>query len=603
MNGFKRFWNDLRGWVKGAILAALIGVVGFFAYPHIQKTGLLTRVSGQASTEISGLGAQKTNVATGTEPAPTLTPAYTPAQVRSENAGAWRHLGIAWNGQIGLIYANGGARTARGSIMAQYGLNATLERQDDYGVLQQELLKFAQAYKNGDKDPHMGANSVVIMGDAGPGFMASLQPKLDELGLHAVVIGAPGRSYGEDKCMGPVEWADSSQKAKGGVIAGVLRDGDIHICLAWAQANNVKVNPDSKTWDPDALNFFATNSFTDADQAYIAHTCEDRPVVKNGKGTGQTKNVCVDGTATWTPGDVNVLQSKGGVVSLLSTKENGAQMFSTIIVIKEWARENPATVTNFLKAALDGAATVANDRSKLRQAACASAQVWKEQDCDYWEKYYYGRMEDSRDTGRQVRLGGSQALGLASNLEYFLPAGNSVYDRVYKMFGDLDHKLYPAEMPSFPPSVVDGFFLEKIRDAVGGVGRGSTFGTFTGSESSQVASRSYAINFAAGSATILASSYDDLEAILNNVTVGSNLAIEVNGYTSSEGDDATNQSLSEARARAVRTWLVQHAARGLITDERIRVNGYGESNLVLDSSGAENRTASRRVEIRLLGDN
>jgi OmpA-OmpF porin, OOP family len=582
-------------------LALALPIIGLLWLAYTVKPEWFDRVSGQASQEITGVQVPTANIKVTAE-RPTEKLVYQPSAVRAESAGTWRHLGIAWNGQIGLIFANGGKATAPDSLMAKSGVNLSIERQDNYSIMQAELLKFANAYHGGEKDPTVGVHSVTIMGDAGASFLAGLQPQLDKLDLHAKIIGATGRSYGEDKCMGPAEWMDNPQAAKGGVIAGVLRDGDIHICLIWAQANGLKVNPDEHTWDEDALNFFATDSFQDADKALLGHTCESRPVVKNGIGTGSTKNVCVQGTATWTPGDVNVVQNGGNVVSLLSTRENGAQMFSTIIVIDEWARENPATVTNFLKAALDGSATVASDRTALRKAAEWSALVWGEQDANYWERYFYGRMEDSGTTGRQVRLGGSQALGLASNLEYFLPAGSSVYDRVYMTFGDLDHKLYPDVMPEYPKNVVDTSFLEKIRDAVGSaVGKGAVFGQFTGAENQQVASRSYSINFAVGSATILPSSTPDLEQILSNVTVGSSLAIRVEGHTSSEGEPAANMRLSEARANAVRDWLIQHTPQqGLISRERITVMSFGESNLVL-KNGVEDRAASRRVEIKLLG--
>lgn len=592
---------------KGAYALIALGALGtgLFAWNYSSKhPELFQRFKGEASTKIEGVNIPMLRVSN--EAPVSLRPVYSVAQARAENVGTWRHKGIAWNGQIGLIYANGGANTATGSLMNRYGISMNFERQDDYSALAGELLKFAQAYARGEKDPRVGSHSVIIMGDAGAGFAAGIQPELTKLGLHLVTIGAPGRSFGEDKCMGPPEWFDNPEKAKGGVISGVLRDGDIHICLVWAQANGIKVNPDPKTWDPGALNFYATSSFTEADQAYISNRCESRPVVIDGKPTGKSQRVCVQGTATWTPGDVNVVKSKGGVVTLLSTRENGGQMFSTIFVIKEWARDNPATVTNFLKAALDGSTEVARDRSKLRQAACLSAQVWREQDCAYWERYYDGRVEDVPGTGgRQVRLGGSQALGLASNLQYFLPGpdGQSVYDRVYRTFGDLDRRLYPNEMPEFPRAIVDTFFLEKIRDSVGtAVGQGDVFGRFTGSESQQVAARSYSINFEVGSARILPSSYDDLEQILNNVTVGSGLAIEVNGFASTDGDPGFNQRLSEQRAQAVRDWLVERAARGLITPERVRATGYGAQadRLVCNSSTEDCHRRNRRVEIRLL---
>lgn len=601
MSGFSEKWAELTVFAKVLVIGVPAGALLYGAYT--QKPEWFNPVAGPASQEITGIEVPAGTITATTE-RPTEVMPYTIAQVRAENVGTWRHKGIAWNGQIGMIYANGGRMTAPDSLMQKAGINLDFGRQDDYSMLATDLVKFGEAYAGGDKDPTVGSHSVVIMGDAGAAFLSGLQPQLDKFGLHAKIIGAPGRSLGEDKCMGKPEWFDSPESAKGGIIAGVMRDGDWNICMVWAQANNVKVNPDEKTWDPDALNFYGTSSFTDADKALITGYCEERPIVRNGKRTGDNKRVCVEGTATWTPGDVNVVKNKGGIVSLLSTKENATQMFATIIVIDEWAKENPATVTNMLKATLDGSATVSTDRAALRRAASWSATVWNEQDAAYWEKYYYGYVETVPNTdGRQVRLGGSQALGLASNLQYFLPAGSSIYDSVYRTFGDLSRKLYPDIMPDYPKDVLNTSFLEKIRDTVGSkVGTGAVFGQFTGGENLQVASRSYAIQFAAGSATILPSSQADLNQILSNVTIGSNLAIAIEGYTSSEGDDETNQRLSEARAQAVREWLKKNAPAGLITSARVRVTGMGESNLIMNAAGSEDRIGSRRVSVRLLSE-
>jgi outer membrane protein OmpA-like peptidoglycan-associated protein len=448
------------------------------------------------------------------------------------------------------------------------------------------------------------------MGDGAPGFLAGLQGQLDELGLHAKIIGATGRSLGEDKCMGKPEWADNPQSAKGGIIAAVPRDGDQNVCFLWAKNNNLKINPDGKTWDAEAINFFETDSFNAADTAFISGICEDRRVVKDGKATGETKNVCVEGTATWTPGDVNVyeklqaMNSPKQIVPLLSTRENGTQMFAVIITIDEWAMSHPNTVSNFLQAALNGSAIVANDKAELYKAAGWSAQVWGEKDADYWSTYYYGKLVTTPNSGgRQVYLGGSQALGLESNLQYFTPAGSSVYDRVYQSFGTLYQKLYPDLLPKLPKDIINPFFLQRIASAAGtSADGGAVFGQFSGNENRQVAGRTYAIQFAQGSATILPSSFGELNELLDSVNSGSNLVVSVEGHTSSEGDDGANQALSEARAQAVRNWLIQNAPLASRKDVtgRVKAIGFGEKQLIKGPSGAEDMAASRRVEARML---
>jgi outer membrane protein OmpA-like peptidoglycan-associated protein len=71
--------------------------------------------------------------------------------------------------------------------------------------------------------------------------------------------------------------------------------------------------------------------------------------------------------------------------------------------------------------------------------------------------------------------------------------------------------------------------------------------------------------------------------------------IVVVGHTDSTGGEELNQRLSEARAKAVRTYLVSQG----IEDGRIRSEGLGESQPVADNKGPEGRANNRRVEIIL----
>jgi outer membrane protein OmpA-like peptidoglycan-associated protein len=69
----------------------------------------------------------------------------------------------------------------------------------------------------------------------------------------------------------------------------------------------------------------------------------------------------------------------------------------------------------------------------------------------------------------------------------------------------------------------------------------------------------------------------------------------VEGFADSTGTAAHNQELSEHRAGAVRTALVNLGIGG----ERVGVRGYGESHPVAANDTAEHRQLNRRVEIVL----
>lgn len=582
-----------KGQITLVIFAFLILIGGFLLYAR-SHPNMFHRAAGVASAVPEGLALPGMNDSNDTSAG--AAPVYTPAQARAENTGKLRLEAIAWNAQIGGIFANGGPDTAPGSLMDRAGVSLHWGRQDMYDAQQGGLVKFAQEYASGTKQPTVGNHFVIYMGDASPAYFYGLQAQLAKYNLHAAIIGATGFSRGEDKCMGPPEWAKDPKKALGKMISAVIRDGDFNVCLVWAQINGLKINPDPKTYDPDAINFSATNTFTEADQQYIAGLCETRPVV-GGLGS---KKVCVEGVATWTPGDVEVVEKKGGVVGLLSTKENKTQMAAVIVGIREWMHENPATVTNFLQAALAGGVEVAGDRAKLAQAGVFSAKVWNEQEGPYWVRYYNGIEETDSVTGEKVKLGGSQAIGLASNLQYFLApsGGKSVFGLVYDQFCTMYTRFYPVEQPSCPTDVVDTSFLEKIQSKVGSGGSGSVFESFTGSENQVVGQKSYSINFAAGSDTILPDSYASLREILKNATTVSNLGIRIEGYTSSEGGDGVNVPLSERRANAVLAWLKSNAPQGSIPENRAHAQGFGSANLVRDASGSEDAKASRRVVVK-----
>ena len=73
----------------------------------------------------------------------------------------------------------------------------------------------------------------------------------------------------------------------------------------------------------------------------------------------------------------------------------------------------------------------------------------------------------------------------------------------------------------------------------------------------------------------------------------------VEGYTDNTGSNALNQELSERRANAVRTALIDMG----ISSERVSMRGYGEAYPVAGNDTAANRQLNRRVEIILSDDN
>lgn len=534
-------------------------------------------------------------------------PANTPAAGKGPEI---RMEVMAWNAQMGLMFANGGAATTDGSLMQAHGVNLKLLRQDDTGQMQNDLIAFAKDLANGESQPHSGSHFAVIMGDGSAAFFSALNPQLSKLGADytAQVVGAAGYSRGEDKCMGLVKWKDNPNAAKGALLAGVLRDGDWNICLKWAGDNGIANNPDEKTWDPDALNWVATDSYVDAGEKYISGYCEERPVVHGGVRSGETKHVCVNGVATWTPVDVSIAQKKGGLVSLASTREYRWQMPAVLIGNKHWMAANRAQVESLLAAMLQGGEQVKASPTALHKAAEISAAVYKEQDASYWERYFTGVTETDKQ-GLQVALGGSSVNNLADNLYLFgldspgKTVQDSLFNRVYRVFGDLVVQQYPKLVPTFPAvsEVVDTSYLAAVA-AQNPVKAAADVPSFNGAGEVKrvVSQRIWRIPFETGKATFTAQADKALHALLDQVSVAGSLAVEIHGHTDSAGSPRSNQDLSERRALAVKQWLEQQDKADFPAG-RVRTFAHGDTNFIASNATEAGRAANRRVEI-VLGD-
>jgi outer membrane protein OmpA-like peptidoglycan-associated protein len=76
------------------------------------------------------------------------------------------------------------------------------------------------------------------------------------------------------------------------------------------------------------------------------------------------------------------------------------------------------------------------------------------------------------------------------------------------------------------------------------------------------------------------------------------LKLEVEGHTDSVGSDEYNQTLSDNRANAVRSYLMTQGLKS----EQISAVGFGESRPVASNDNAKGRQQNRRVEIVVSGE-
>lgn len=524
------------------------------------------------------------------------------------NGTPMRMLLWAWNAQSGLMLANGGSKTTQGSLMEQLGVNLQLTRQDDPSKMQEALIAFAQELKNGNPQPTSGAHYVAIMGDGAAAFLKPINDQLRKLGPEytAKVIGSAGYSRGEDKFMGPAEWKNNPSLAKGGVVSGYLRDGDWNIALKWLGDNNIKNNPDERTWDPDALNWVAANDYIDASEKYIAGYSEERPVVRNGKRTGETKRITVQGVVTWTPGDVIVAEKKGGLVSIVSTREYSAQMPNTIIGIDKWMKDNRKDVENMLSGIFAGGDAIKSSDAALQKASQISANVYNESgaDASYWYTYFKGTTK--RDAkGLMVELGGSSVNNLADNMLLYgmVPGSQNLFAATYTTFGDVVVQQYPNLVPSYDPvsNILDTSYIKNVASRSNQTLRNAQIAQASPKydPSGQIqpigSKNSWRAFFAPGQTDIPASGSKTLRTMLNDLLVAGNAYVEIHGHADGASEKGKSDVLSESRAFAIKRWLETQAPVNFPAG-RIRVVSHGNSN-PLEPNTARGSVWNRRIEV------
>jgi OmpA-OmpF porin, OOP family len=527
-------------------------------------------------------------------------PSVTDAPGGCTNLPEVRFYHWAWNAQMGLMLAAEGKQAAAGSIACAHGVNLKLVREDNNDNLQSQLVTFAEALKKGEAQPKEGAHFTAVMGDGSAQFLQGLNDKLKKLGPEytAVIVGSAGYSRGEDKFMGPPAWKANPQAARGGLVAGVLRDGDWNIALKWLGDNKIPNNPDESTYDPDALNWVNATDYIEAAQKYVSGFCNELKNVK----TGAKEKHCVDAVVTWTPGDVTAAEQKGGIVSIVSTKEYRSQMPNVIIGNKKWMNDNRKIVDGMLSAIFEAGDKIKNSDDALRKAAAVSALVYKEKDAAYWYKYFRPVQQKDKK-GLDVELGGSAVNNLADNLQLFGLASGSTnaFAITYTVFANVVKSQYPALFPTFAPAeqIQDLSYLKDLH-AQGGTTSAADLPKFASDQkvANVVSRRAWDIQFGSGSAEFTSQTQGELRALLNDLVVASGTIVEIHGHTDNAGSADANMRLSEERAFAVKTWLEKQAP-STFPEGRVKVIAHGQTEPVAPNATAEGRAKNRRVVIVL----
>src|SRR3954453_99290 len=233
------------GWAAIFIVGVSLGGYSLYKYGLLDKLAPAAKVQESAVPKRVDLPVLNTSAASNVPAVPL--PGKAPGCSDKPEV---RMLVWAWNAQMGLMFANGGAQATSNSLMCKEGVNLRLIRQDDSGKMQEALVAFATELKSGVANPTKGAHFVAIMGDGAAAFLKGVNDTLRRIGPNYIarVVGSAGFSRGEDKLMGPPEWKGNPAASRGSLVAGVLRDGDWNIAQKWLGEKGLCSNTDKKTF-------------------------------------------------------------------------------------------------------------------------------------------------------------------------------------------------------------------------------------------------------------------------------------------------------------------------------------------------------------------
>jgi outer membrane protein OmpA-like peptidoglycan-associated protein len=519
----------------------------------------------------------------------------------------------AWNGNSGMIVANGGPKTTEGSLMEAAGVNLEIVRQDMVGGLRDMQIKFVEEYDSGTPYPtsKLSAFAVSIMGDGVPFYITTLQNSLDaKFGkgkYHAQNIAPIGMSNGEDKLIGPKIWKDNPQSMKGCVISSVIGDGDWVIAVNYASLNKINVNPDPTTYDANAINFVGSkdDDYINSVKELIASQKNGTTVplaeVVNGERTGKTINHKIDGATTWTPGDKMAFDALSGFTDVASTKEFTNQMATSIIVIKEFALAHEKEVKAILSQTY-----IANNQIKLYdswavRASEAVAETYGFESPKYWYDMFKG--QTATKDGVEYSIGGTSVLNYADALQYVgMGEDNknrykSVYEQVSFYLTDLNPCDFngTAKEGVIPyDDAVNYYFLSQIKNSVF-VGEVKKI-DYSEKKTKVMASGHWNINYAVGSTDIQGSD-KDLETIYNLLVQAETTKLSIVGHTDNTGNPQSNITLSKGRANSVVEALV---SKGISRDRFQLIDGKGSNDPIGDNASTSGKAQNRRVDITLL---
>ena len=106
------------------------------------------------------------------------------------------------------------------------------------------------------------------------------------------------------------------------------------------------------------------------------------------------------------------------------------------------------------------------------------------------------------------------------------------------------------------------------------------------------------LSFGLGEAIILEASHEELDRLAQMLDNTPNMYVRLEGHTDYVGNPTANINLSQMRVDAVKKYLTEKG----IKPNRLETKAFGGSQPIVQSSSSSERSANRRVEVRIISE-
>ncbi len=440
-----------------------------------------------------------------------------------------------WVGWKSIIDANGGLRTAEGSIYDQLGLKVNISVLNDATQSSNALIK-------GDLD---GAGYTVNR-------YAFLYNKFKQNNTPVKMGFITNSSNGGDGIIAKKE-INSVEDLVGKKI-GLPRYSEAQTLVEWLLQKSTLSQAQIDQIHQDMV-YFETPD--DTAKAFFA---------------GE-----LDAAATWQPYLSQAAESTSAHI-LFDTKDATNIVLDGIVFRQDFIDNNKETISKLLEGSLKAESMYSTDASAISQTFPMFATQSKE------------------DTLAQT--GDAALYNCASNVKALENNGtaSSLFRDMSVIWKSLGEDADPSNADNaFYADAAKGLQSKFPDDKVSK----PTFTTEQKNEAQAkdnkqaLLSQKLTINFETNSAAIDPESYSSLQEFYKTASILDGTIIQIEGNTDSTGDAQLNKTLSEKRARSIAMYL---QSQGL-DSSRFVVVGRGQDNPIADNNTEDGKTANRRTDV------